>query len=229
MEQPFKIHPSFPTLRSNSFPPPHHPLSATGPREFPRARGSPLSVSSDTVIRSVGTESVPLSEPHAPSFHWPSPFTPLSPSPPAIPLHFLRRHSFSALHFIPALREVASNLRRRRHQSSNPGAPLAQILSLHPQNAVHRSLLTPPRESDAGGPPMGATRHARSHTLTHTHTRAWLGSLRSSPSSSAAAATHPTPPPPQPGSPISVQQSNAVSPAPCRAHHPNPQSLSPRR
>lgn len=114
MEQPFKIHPSFPTLRSNSFPPPHHPLSATGPREFPRARGSPLSVSSDTVIRSVGTESVPLSEPHAPSFHWPSPFTPLSPSPPAIPLHFLRRHSFSALHFIPALREVASNLRRRR-------------------------------------------------------------------------------------------------------------------
>lgn len=36
-------------------------LSATGPSEFPRARGSPLSVSSDTVIRSVGTESIPRS------------------------------------------------------------------------------------------------------------------------------------------------------------------------
>lgn len=42
-------------------------LSATGPSKFPWARGSPLSVSSDTVIRSVGTESVPLSEPRTPS------------------------------------------------------------------------------------------------------------------------------------------------------------------
>lgn len=73
-------------------PPPRHrcPLSATGPSEFPRARGSPLSVSSDTVIRSVGTESGPLSEARAPSFRWPSPSTshhhhhhhPASPYPP---------------------------------------------------------------------------------------------------------------------------------------------------
>lgn len=81
--------PSPPTRPPLPPPPLLLPLSATGPREFPRARGSPLSVSSDTVIRSVGTESVPLSEPHAPSFHWPSPFAPLTPSPPSIPLHFL--------------------------------------------------------------------------------------------------------------------------------------------
>lgn len=107
--------PSLPSSPTCPPPPPPLllPLSATGPREFPRARGSPLSVSSDTVIRSVGTESVPLSEPHAPSFHWPSPFTPLTPSPPTIPLHFLCHLSFSALHLISALQEVASNLRRR--------------------------------------------------------------------------------------------------------------------
>lgn len=88
--------PSLPYPTRSPLPPPPLllPLSATGPREFPRARGSPLSVSSDTVIRSVGTESVPLSEPHAPSFHWPSPFSPLTPSPPSIPLHFLCHLSF---------------------------------------------------------------------------------------------------------------------------------------
>lgn len=112
---------TLPSLPSSPTPPPPTPppplllpLSATGPREFPRARGSPLSVSSDTVIRSVGTESVPLSEPHAPSFHWPSPFTPLTPSPPSTPLHFLCHLSFSsALHLISALQEVASHLGRR--------------------------------------------------------------------------------------------------------------------
>lgn len=124
---PLQLVPSLP-------PPPPLPLSATGPREFPRARGSPLSVSSDTVIRSVGTESVPLSEPHAPSFHWPSPFTPLTPSPPAFPL---RHHSFSALHLISALQEVASNLRRRLAQVTSPkGEVLARIPPFHPENQL---------------------------------------------------------------------------------------------
>ncbi|MEQ2289455.1 hypothetical protein AMECASPLE_033163 [Ameca splendens] len=64
------FNPSFisarPLLRPLPF---FHPctLSVTGSGKFPRVRGSPLLVSSDTVIRSVGTESIPRSEPQTPS------------------------------------------------------------------------------------------------------------------------------------------------------------------
>lgn len=90
---PLYFHPSFPSSPLALCPLPSlHccTLSATGPGKFPRARGSPLSVSSDTVIRSVGTESVPLSELPHPSpppndrllspFAGPHPHTPL-PAP----------------------------------------------------------------------------------------------------------------------------------------------------
>lgn len=126
---PFKFHPSSCTpLPPPSNPPPHHPslrrhrcpLSATGPSEFPRARGSPLSVSSDTVIRSVGTESSPLSEARAPSFRWPWPSTthhhhhrPANPYPPLpLPPLFLFLVFACATPHLFKSQEVASNLRK---------------------------------------------------------------------------------------------------------------------
>lgn len=74
-------------------------LSATSPGKFPRARGSPLSVSSDTVIRSVGTESVPLSEPRTlthnpPSFRCAPLLTPKKLQALTLPQHFLCHLSF---------------------------------------------------------------------------------------------------------------------------------------